>query len=210
MLKTIILEDNNTPTGGTSFANETLEDFLLSINAMPKQPLDDADKWHIDQLLSQNGIKPVFNVTKSDAFITLYKRLFDTINTYCDKHELYMTSNGLSKNKYLITDKKDYKDADCIDLDIEAPSGSSIYISTALKPLTTGYPLTTDYNTIEDYIQEQLKAIIKNIKDAAHNFNADDTFRDLWTNDYYLTPSEFLHQLQKDEEFLHEFAKQKD
>ena len=42
MLKTIILKDDNTPTG---FAGETLEDFLLSINAMPKQPLDNADKW---------------------------------------------------------------------------------------------------------------------------------------------------------------------
>ena len=43
-LKTIILEDDATPTDGTSFAGETLEDFLLSINTMPKQPLDDADK----------------------------------------------------------------------------------------------------------------------------------------------------------------------
>lgn len=207
MFKTIILEDDNTPT---DFAGKTLEDFLLSSNAMPKQPLDDADKWHIDQLLSQNDIKPVFNITKSDAFIILYKRLFDAINTYCDKHELYMASNSLSKNNWLITDKKNYKNAKSIDLDIEAPSGSSIYISTALKPLTTGYPLTTDYDTIEDYIQEQLKAIIKNIKDTAYNFNADDTFRDLWTDDYYLTPSEFLRQLQEDEEFLHKFAKQKD
>lgn len=201
MLKTIILEDDNTPTG---FAGETLYDFLLSINALPKQPLDDADKWHIDQLLSQNGITPVFDVTKSDAFIALYKRLFDAIDAYCDKHQLYMTSNGLSKNRQLITNKKDYKDADCIDLDIEAPSGSSIYTSTTLKPLASGY------NTIEDYPQEQLKTIIKNIKDAAHDFNADDSFRDLWSNDYYLTPSEFLRQLQEDEEFLHNFAKQKD
>lgn len=43
-LKTIILEDDTTPTGGTSFAGEPLEDFLLSINAIPKQPLDNADK----------------------------------------------------------------------------------------------------------------------------------------------------------------------
>lgn len=42
MLKNIILENDN--TSDTSFADETLEDFLLSINAMPKKPLDDADK----------------------------------------------------------------------------------------------------------------------------------------------------------------------
>lgn len=105
-LKTIILEDDNTPTGGTSFAGETLEDFLLSINAMPKQPLDDADKWHIDKHLIQNDIKPVFNVTESDAYIALYKRLFNAINAYCDKHDLYMASNGLSKGIWLITNKE--------------------------------------------------------------------------------------------------------
>lgn len=165
MLKNIILKNDNTPTGDTSFAGETLEDFLLSIDAMPKQPLDNADKWHIDQLLSQNGITPVFNVTKSDAFIALYKRLFDAIDVYCNKHDLYMASNGLSNGRWLITNKEDYKNADYIDFEIEAPSGSYLYTSTKLKPLTT------DYDTIEDYLQKQLKTIIKNIKDAfLHEF----------------------------------------
>ena len=204
MLKTIILKDNNTPTGGTSFAGETLEDFLLSINAMPKQPLDDADKWHIDQLLVQNGIKPVFNTTKSDAFIALYKRLFDTIDAYCEEHELTIIDHCLTKDNCLITTKENYKNAKSIDLSIEAPSGSFLGCYTNIQPLTS------NYDTIEDYLQEQLKAIIKNIKDAAYDFNADDTFRDLWSDDHYLTPSEFLRQLQEDEEFLHEFAKQKD
>lgn len=201
MFKTIILEDNNTPTG---FAGETLEDFLLSINAIPKQPLNDADKWHIDQLLSQNGIKPVFNITKSDAFIALYKRLFNAINTYCEEHDLTVIDQCLIKDRCLITNKENYKDAESIDFDIEAPSGSFLGCYVDIKPLTT------DYDAIEDYLQEQLKAVINNIKDTAHDFNADDSFRDLWSNDHYLTPSEFLCQLQKDEEFLHDFAKQKD
>ena len=204
MLKTIILEDDATPTGGTSFAGETLEDFLLSINAMPKSPLDDADKWHIDQLLSQNGIKPVFNITKNDAFVTLYKRLFDTIDTYCEKHDLTVIDHCLTKDRCLITNKENYKDAKSIDLSIEAPSGSFLGCYIDIKPLTS------NYDTIDDYLQEQLKAIIKNIKDAAYDFNADDSFRDLWSNDHYLTPSEFLRQLQEDEDVLHEFAKQKD
>lgn len=203
-LKTIILKDDNTPTGGTNFAGETLEDFLLSINAMPKQPLDNADKWHIDQLLSQNDIKPVFNISKNDAFITLYKRLFDAIDTYCNKHDLYMASNGLSNGRWLITNKEDYKNADYIDLEIEAPSGSYIYTYTELKPLTI------DYNTIEDYIKTQIKDIIKDIKNTASDFNADDAFRDLWSDDDDVPPSVLLRQLQKDEAFLHEFAKQKD
>ena len=203
-LKTIILEDGSTPTGGTSFAGETLEDFLLSINAMPKQPLDDADKWHIDRDLIQNGIKPVFNTTKSDAFIALYKRLFNAIDTYCEEHDLTIIDQCLIKDRRLLTNKQDYKDAESIDFSIEAPSGSFLGCYTDIKPLTT------DYDTIEDYLQEQLKAVINNIKDAAHDFNADDSFRDTWSDDYYLTPSEFLRQLQEDEEFLHEFAKQKD
>lgn len=202
-LKNIILKNNATPTDGTSFAGETLEDFLLSINAMPTQPLDDADKWHIDNHLVQNGIKPVFNISKSDAFITLYKRLFDAINTYCNKHDLYMASNGLSNGRWLITNKEDYKNADYIDLEIEAPSGSYIYTYTELKPLTI------DYNTIEDYIKTQIKDIIKDIKDTASDFNADDAFRSLWSDDG-VPPSVLLCQLQEDEEFLHEFAKQKD
>lgn len=201
MLKTIILENNNIPTG---FAGETLENFLLSINALPKQPLDDADKWHIDKHLIQNGIKPVFNITKSDAYITLYKRLFDAIEAYCNKHDLYMASNGLSNGRWLITNKEDYKNADYIDLEIEAPSESYIYTSTELKPLTT------DYDTIEDYIQKQIKNIIKNIKDTASDFNADDAFRNLWSDDDNVPPSVLLQQLQEDEEFLHKFAKQKD
>lgn len=201
MLKTIILKDDNTPTG---FADETLEDFLLSINAMPKSPLDDVDKWHIDQLLSQNGIKPVFNIGKSDAYIALYEQLFDAIDTYCEKHDLTIIDHCLIKNRCLITNKENYKDAESIDLSIEAPSGSFLGCYTDIKPLTN------DYTTIDDYLQEQLKAIIKNIKDAAYDFNADDSFRDTWSDDYYLTPSEFLRQLQEDEEFLHEFAKQKD
>lgn len=201
MLKTIILKDDNTPTG---FAGENLEDFLLSIDAMPDQSLDDADKWHIDQLLSQNGIKSVFNISKSDAFITLYKRLFDAIDTYCNKHDLYMASNGLSNGKWLITDKEDYKNADYINLEIEAPSESYIYTSTELKPLTI------DYNTIEDYIKTQIKDIIKDIKDTASDFNADDAFRNLWSDDDGVPPSVLLRQLQEDEAFLHEFAKQKD
>lgn len=201
MLKTIILEDNNTPTG---FADETLEDFLISSNAIPKQPLDHADKWHINQLLSQNGIKPVFNISKSDAFVALYKRLFDTIDAYCEEHDLYMASNGLLNGKWLITNKEDYKNADYIDLEIEAPSESYIYTSTELKPLTT------DYNTIEDYIKTQIKDIIKNIKDTASDFNADDAFRNLWSDDDGVPPSVLLRQLQEDEEFLHKFAKQKD
>ena len=204
MLKTIILKDDNTPTTGISFAGETLEDFLLSINAMPKQPLDNADKWHINQLLSQNGITPVFNVTKSDAYIALYKRLFKQMDNYCDKHNLTVIGHGLIKDRYLITNKENYKDAEAIDFDIEAPSGSSLGCYADVKPLTN------NYDTIEDYLQEQLKAIIKNIKDAAYDFNADDQFRELWSNDQYLTPSEFLQQLQEDEEFLHEFAKQED
>ena len=204
MLKTIILKDDNTPTGGISFAGETLEDFLLSINAMPKQPLDNADKWHINQLLSQNGITPVFNVTKSDAFVTLYKRLFDAIDAYCDKHDLTVIDQGLIKDRCLITNKENYKDAEAIDFDIEAPSGSFLGCYVDIKPLTS------NYDTIDDYLKEQLKAIIKNIKDAAYDFNADDSFRDTWSDDYYLTPSEFLRQLQEDEEFLHEFAKQED
>lgn len=203
-LKTIILEDDNTPTDGTSFAGETLEDFLLNINAIPKQPLDDADKWHIDKHLIQNGIKPVFNVTESDAFITLYKRLFNAIDTYCNKHDLYMASNGLSNGKWLITNKEDYKNADYIDLETEAPSGSYIYTSMELKPLTIGY------NTTEDYIKTQIKNIIKDIKDRASDFNADDAFRDLWSDDDDVPPSVLLRQLQEDETFLHEFAKQKD
>jgi hypothetical protein len=55
-----------------------------------------------------------------------------------------------------------------------------------------------------------VKNVIKDIKNSASNFNADDTFRDLWSNVYHLTPSEFLQQLKEDEEFLHEFAKQED
>lgn len=182
-LKTIILKNDATPTSSTSFANETLEDFLLSINAMPKKPLDDADKWHIDKHLVQNGIKPVF---------------------YCEKHDLTVIDHGLIKDRCLITNKENYKDAESIDFDIEAPSGSFLGCYVDIKPLTT------DYDTIEDYLQEQLKAVINNIKDAAYDFNADDSFRDTWSDDYYLTPSEFLRQLQEDEEFLHEFAKQKD
>lgn len=204
-LKTIVLKDDDTKTGGISFAGETLEDFLLSINAMPKQPLNDADKWHIDKHLVQNGIKPIFNTTKNDAFIALYKRLFDTVDTYCDEHDLCLISHSLlSKDNFLITKEIDYKNAKFVDFDITAPSMTSINSCTALKPLTT------NYDTIEDYLQEQLKIIIKNIKDRAFDFNADDSFRDTWSDDYYLTPSEFLRQLQEDEEFLHEFAKQKD
>lgn len=204
-LETIILKDDNTPTAGISFAGETLEDFLLDAGVMPKQPLDNADKWHIDNYLSQNSIKPVFNTTKSDAFITLYKRLFNAIDTYCDKHDLCLISHSLlSKDNFLITKEVDYKNAKYIDLDITAPSMTPINSCTALKPLTT------NYDTIDNYLQEQLKAVIENIKDAAHDFNADESFRDLWSDDYYLTPSEFLQQLQEDEEFLHEFAKQKD
>ena len=203
-LKTIILENDNTPTGGTSFAGETLEDFLLDAGVMPKQPLDNADKWHIDNHLSQNGIKPVFNVTESDAFITLYKRLFEQMDTYCKEHDLTVIDQCLIKDRCLITNKENYKDAESIDFDIEAPSGSFLGCYVDIKPLTR------DYDTIEDYLQEQLNAVIKNIKDAAHDFNADDSFRDLWSNDHCLTPSEFLQQLQEDEAFLHEFAKQKD
>lgn len=203
-LKTIILEDGATPTGGTSFAGETLEDFLLDINAMPKRPLDDADKWQIDKHLIQNSITPVFNITKSDAFIALYKRLFKQMDDYCDKHDLTVIDHGLIKDKCLITNKENYKDAKSIDFDIEAPSGSFLGCYADVKPLTT------DYDTIEDYLNEQMKTIIGNIKDAAHDFNADDQFRELWSDDQYLTPSEFLRQLQEDEEFLHEFAKQKD
>lgn len=203
-LKTIILKDDTTPTGDTSFAGKTLEDFLLSINAMPKQPLDDADKWHIDNHLVQNGIKPVFNVTKSDAFIALYKRLFEQMNAYCEEHELTVIDHGLIKNRCIITNKENYKDAESIDFDIEAPSGSFLGCYVDIKPLTT------DYDTIENYLQEQMKIIINNIKDRAYDFNADDSFRDTWSDDYYLTPSEFLRQLQEDEEFLHKFAKQKD
>jgi hypothetical protein len=203
-LKTIILEDDDTKAGGTSFAGETLEDFLLSINTMPKQPLDDADKWHTDSHLVQNGIKPVFNITKSDAFITLYKRLFKQMDTYCEEHDLTVIDHGLIKDRCLITNKQDYKNAESIDFDIEAPSGSFLGCYVDIKPLTT------DYNTIEDYLQDQLKVIINNIKDRAYDFNADDSFRDTWSDDCYLTPSEFLRQLQEDEEFLHEFAKQKD
>ena len=55
-----------------------------------------------------------------------------------------------------------------------------------------------------------MKNVIKNIKNSASHFNADDTFRDRWLDVYHLTPSEFLQQLKEDEEFLHEFAKQKD
>lgn len=203
-LKTIILEDDATPTGGTSFAGETLEDFLLSINTMPKQLLDDADKWHTDSHLVQNGIKPVFNITKSDAFITLYKRLFKQMDTYCEEHDLTVIDHGLIKDRCLITNKQDYKNAESIDFDIEAPSRSFLGCYVDIKPLTT------DYNTIEDYLQDQLKVIINNIKDRAYDFNADDSFRELWSDDHYLTPSEFLRQLQEDEEFLHDFAKQKD
>lgn len=204
MLKTIILEDDNTKAGGTSFAGETLENFLLSINAMPKQPLDDADKWQIDKHLIQNGITPVFNITKSDAFIALYKRLFKQMDDYCDKHNLTVIGHSLIKDRYLITNKENYKDAEAIDFDIEAPSGSFLGCYADVKPLTN------NYDTIEDYLQEQLKAIIKNIKDAAYDFNADDQFRELWSDDQYLTPSKFLQQLQENEEFLHEFAKQED
>lgn len=203
-LKTIILEDDNTPTGGTNFAGETLEDFLLSINAIPKQPLDNADKWHIDKHLIQNGIKPVFNVTESDAFITLYKRLFEQMDTYCKEHDLTVIDQCLIKDRCLITNKENYKDAESIDFDIEAPSGSFLGCYVDIKPLTS------DYDTIEDYLQEQLKIIINDIKDRAYDFNADESFHDLWSDDYYLTPSKFLQQLQEDENFLHEFAKQKD
>lgn len=204
-LKTIVLKDHDTKAGGISFAGETLEDFLLDAGVMPKQPLDDADKWHINKHLVQNDIKPVFNVTKSDAFIALYKRLFDTVDTYCDEHDLCLISHSLlSKDNFLITKEVDYKNAKFVDFDITAPSMTLINSCTALKPLTT------NYDTIEDYLQEQLKIIIKNIKDRAFDFNADDSFRDLWSDDYYLTPSEFLQQLKEDEEFLHEFAKQKD
>ena len=66
---------------------------------MPKQPLDNADKWHIDQLLSQNGITPILNITKNDAYITLYKRLFDAIDAYCKKHDLCLISYSLLFNK---------------------------------------------------------------------------------------------------------------
>lgn len=107
-LKTIILKNDATPTGSTSFADETLEDFLLSINAMPKKPLDDADKWHIDKHLVQKSIKPVFNITKSDAFITLYKRLFEQMDTYCEKHDLTVIDHSLIKDRCLITNKQDY------------------------------------------------------------------------------------------------------
>lgn len=126
------------------------------------------------------------------------------MDTYCEKHDLTVIDHGLIKDRCLITNKENYKNAESIDFDIEAPSGSFLGCYVDIKPLTT------DYDTIEDYLQEQLKAIIKNIKDAAYDFNADDSFRDTWSDDYYLTPSEFLRQLQEDEEFLHNFAKQKD
>lgn len=55
MYLTTVLEDDNTPQGGTSYQGETLEEFLTEAGINSK----DITLTEVNQLLQENGIKPV-------------------------------------------------------------------------------------------------------------------------------------------------------
>lgn len=66
--KNIILTDNDSETGGPSHADETLDNFLEEIGAMPEDQSTAPSiiaKLFINYSLSANGIKPVFTDTTS-------------------------------------------------------------------------------------------------------------------------------------------------
>lgn len=50
----LFLVDDNTPKGGTSHSNETLEEFMIEINRSIHTPIEEVNKW-----LVECGIQPI-------------------------------------------------------------------------------------------------------------------------------------------------------
>lgn len=50
----LILVDDNSPHGGTSHRNETLEEFMIEINRSIHTPIEEVNKW-----LVECGIQPI-------------------------------------------------------------------------------------------------------------------------------------------------------
>ena len=98
---------------------------------------------------------------------------------------------------------------------IEAPNNTTIWVhcdeiidwlsSTEISEVLVSHNGNIDTENPElndDFASELEYELIKEMREAIDNFDVDETFIEIWSRDFEVGPSTFLHWLEEDQEFF--------
>ena len=194
--------------------NTTLYNFLQKHNTLSKSvmyeleendmnaKLTDADKHFINLVLEEQELKPIFTIDNNQVTIDICHAIYDDVEEIIDDENL---DYGNAEITFLKEDRctleyNNWTNATGLEITIEAPNNSIVSIETELpKP-------TASDKCLEKYIENFGKIWYKQLRKAAKEFDANETFRELWTKNSPTEPLTFAKWLKKDQEFFHEFA----
>jgi hypothetical protein len=203
---------NDTKT--ISLNNTTLYDVLQKHQALSESvmyeldetdmnmTLTDADKRFINLVLEKHKLKPLFTVNENQVTTDICNAIYNDVQKTIDDEDLDYGNAEiifLKKDRSILEYDK-WTNATTLEITIEAPHNSIISIDIDLpKP-------TASDKCLEKYIENFGKIWYKQLLKAAKDFNANETFRELWTNNSPTEPLTFAKWLEKDQEFFHNFA----
>lgn len=139
--KNIVLGDNDSETGGTSHANETLAEFLEEINAMPEDQsvkMAPLSKYFINCMLDEAGIKPVFTNT-TDVQSVVKRSISSAVSHLIQSYDLDNASDEqliffIARDGSLICESDD-KLPYTLNVTLTAPNGSKYHSSLQLSSI---------------------------------------------------------------------------
>lgn len=162
--KTIVLRDNDSETGGPVHANETLDNYLEAIGAMPEDrsaEIKPFTKVIINYILDVTGIKPAFTHPINTADVVKH-RISSAVFDFIKMHNLDNGSNEqviffIARDGSLIYESDD-KLPYILSVQLTAPNGSKYHSSLQLSSIIDNMDIPSiDLDTITETIISKLR-----------------------------------------------------
>lgn len=162
--KTIVLKDNDSETGGPSHADETLDNFLEEIGAMPEDcsaEIKPFTKCIINYMLDVTGIKPAFTHPINTSAVVEHRissAVFDFIKTYnLDNGSNEQVIFFIARDGSLIY-KSDERLPYILSVRLTAPNGSNYHSSLQLSSILNNMNIASvDLDTLTEAVVSELK-----------------------------------------------------
>lgn len=162
--KTIVLRDNGSETGGPAHANETLDNFLEEIGAMPEDrsaEIKPFTKFIINYMLDVTGIKPAFTHPINTSAVVKH-RISSAVSDFIKTYNLDNGSNEqviffIARDGSLIYES-DERLPYILSVRLTAPNGSNYHSSLQLSSILDNMNIASvDLDTLTKAIVSELK-----------------------------------------------------
>lgn len=162
--KTIVLRDNDSETGGPTHADETLDNYLEEIGAMPEDrsvEIKPFTKCIINYMLDVTGIKPAFTHPINTSSVVKH-RISSAVFDFIKRYDLDNGSNEqviffIARDGSLIYESDD-KLPYILSVQLTAPNGSEYHSSLQLSSILDNMNIPSiDLDTITETIISKLR-----------------------------------------------------